>query len=61
MDKEQIIKEVEHQVELELQGIYNKGELGYINKFEKRKKELLREKGIEWKTTMERYEGMFID
>lgn len=61
MNKEQIIKDIEHQVEQELKDIYNKDDFGYINKFEKRKQELLKEKGIEWKTSMERYEGIFID
>lgn len=61
MDNQEIIKEVEKQVEKELDGVYDKGEFGYIHVFEKRKKELLKEKGIEWKTSRERFNGMMID
>lgn len=56
-----IIEEVEKQVEKELEGICDKNALGYIHLFEERKKELLKEKGIEWKTTQERFTGRTID
>ena len=56
-----IIEEVEKQVEKELEGVCDKREFGYIHVFEKRKKELLKEKGIEWKTSRERFDGIMID
>ena len=61
MDNKKIIEEIEKQVEKELEGVYDKREFGYIHVFEKRKQELLKEKGIEWKTSRERFDGTMID
>ena len=61
MYDKKIIEEVEKQVEKELEGVCDKREFGYIHVFEKRKKELLKEKGIEWKTSRERFDGIMID
>lgn len=61
MNKEKIIEAVEKQVEKELEGVYDKMDFGYIHRFEERKKELLKEKGIEWKTSRERFNGTMID
>ena len=61
MINQTIIEDIEKQVEKELDGICDKNALGYIHLFEKRKKELLKEKGIEWKTTQERFTGKTVD
>ena len=61
MDNRNIMEEVDKQVEKELEGIYDKNAFGYINKFEERKKEILKEKGIEWKTSRERFKMINID
>lgn len=61
MNEKDIFDEVEKQVEKELEGVYSKTEFGYIHRFEERKKELLKEKGIEWKTSRERFNGIMMD
>ncbi len=61
MDESEIIKQVEKQVEEELREKFDKKQLGYIHIFEKRKKELLKERGIDWKTSREKYTWMTID
>lgn len=61
MANEKIMEEVDKQVEKELEGIYDKNAFGYIHKFEERKKEILKEKGIEWKTSKERFKMIRID
>ena len=57
MNYKEIIKEVEEQVEKELEKNYDKRSFGYIHIFEKRKKEILKETGREWKTSIEKFEG----
>lgn len=59
---EEIIKKVEERVVQELKDKVTPDMLGYINVFDKRKKEILKnEYGIEWKTTQERNKWCNID
>ena len=61
MNKKEIMEEIDKQVEKELEGVYDKMDFGYIHRFEERKKELLKQKGIEWKTRRERFNGIMTD
>jgi len=62
MNKEIIIKEVDEIVkkQLEEEKIVE-GMFGYITVFEERKKRILKEKGIDWKTTHDKNPGICID
>lgn len=62
MTKEEINDYVEKRVEEELKGKYNPDMLGYLNLFEKRKKEILKEEfGIDYMTIQEKHPGEMID
>lgn len=59
---EEIINKVEKQVKKELEGKVNPDMFGYINIFENRKKEILKEEyGIEYKTISEKNSSVSID
>ena len=61
MDEKEIIEEVEKKVREELKGKIEPDMLGYIHIFEERKKELLKEYGISFKTMREHYRDRNID
>ncbi len=62
MTKEEIIDKVEKIVKKELEGKISPDMLGFINIFEKRKKEILeKEYGIKFKTTEEKNISTSID
>ena len=55
---DKIIEEVEKRVKEEIDKKYSSDMLGYINIFEEKKKQILKEEyGIDWLTTRERYNG----
>lgn len=60
---EKIIEEVENEIKEELEKQNIKPDMfGYINVFENRKKEILKEKyGVEFKTTQEKHTSYCID
>lgn len=60
-NKDVIIQEVEEKVRKELEGKVNSDMFGYVNIFEERKKELLKEYGIDYKTLQENNLGCCID
>lgn len=61
-EQDKIINEVEERVKRELEGTINSDMFGYINIYEKRKKEILKEEyGIEIKTTQEKNSTTCID
>lgn len=65
MNKEnydKIVEEVEQKVKKEIDKKYSPDMLGYINIFEEKKKQILREEyGIDWLTSSERYSANCID
>lgn len=62
MTKEEINEIVEKRVEEELKGKYSPDMFGYLNIFETRKKEILKEEfGIDVVTTQEKHPSEMID
>ena len=62
MTKEEIIESVEKRVEEELKGKYSPDMFGYLNFFEARKKEILKDEfGIDFMTVQEKHPSEMID
>ncbi len=62
MTEKEIIEKVEQRVKKELEGKIDPDMFGYVNEFEKRKKEILeKEYGMEFETKREKSKTEFID